>query len=52
LGNAEDLARKIEYVYFHPTEVQETVRRGQRVYIDHQWKTEKRNLIHVASELV
>ena len=52
LGNSEDLARKIEYVYFHPTEVEETVRRGQQVYVGHQWKTEKRNLIHVASELV
>src|ERR1700704_1224969 len=52
LGNSEDLARKIEYVHSHPTEVQDTVRRGQQVYIGHQWKTEKRNLLHVASELV
>jgi glycosyltransferase involved in cell wall biosynthesis len=52
LGNSEDLARKIEYVHSHPTEMQDTVRRGQQVYIGHQWKIEKRNLLHVASELV
>jgi glycosyltransferase involved in cell wall biosynthesis len=52
LGSSEDLARKIEYVHLHPADVQEIVRRGQQVYIRHQWKTEKRNLIHVASELV
>jgi glycosyltransferase involved in cell wall biosynthesis len=52
LGDSEDLARKIEYVHSHPAEMQETVRRGQQVYIGHQWKIEKRNLLHVASELV
>jgi glycosyltransferase involved in cell wall biosynthesis len=52
LGNADDLARQIEYVYFHPAEVQEIVRRGQEVYLAHQWKAEKMNLLHVASELV
>jgi len=52
LGNPDDLARKIEYVYSHPAEVQEIVRRGQEVYLAHQWKSEKMNLLHVASELV
>ena len=52
LGNPDDLALKIEYVYFHPAEVQEIVRRGQEVYLAHQWKAEKMNLLHVASELV
>jgi len=52
LGNPDDLARKIEYVYFHPAEVQEVVRRGQEVYLAHQWKAEKMNLLHVVSELV
>jgi glycosyltransferase involved in cell wall biosynthesis len=52
LGNPDDLAQKIEYVYFHPVEVQEIIKRGQKVYLTHQWKEEKRNLLHVASELV
>ena len=52
LGNPDDLAQKIEYVYFHPAEVQEIIKRGQKVYLTHQWKEEKMNLLHVASELV
>jgi glycosyltransferase involved in cell wall biosynthesis len=52
LGDAADLARQIEYVYFHPGEVQETVRRGQQVYLAHRWNAEKLNLLRVASELV
>ena len=52
LGNPEDLARKIEYVHRHPSKVEEIVRRGQEVYHAHNWKAEKKNLLHVVSELV
>ena len=52
LGNPNELARQIEYVHCRPNDVQEIVRRGQQVYLGHQWKAEKMNLLHVASELV
>src|SRR5437879_8534138 len=32
LGDAKDLARQIEFAYFHPEEVEQIVRRGQEVY--------------------
>jgi glycosyltransferase involved in cell wall biosynthesis len=44
LGNAEDLARKAEYVFFHPNDAIETVKRGQQVYREHNWPTERRRL--------
>lgn len=52
LGNPNELARQIEYVHCRPNDVQEIVRRGQQVYLAHQWKSEKMNLLHVASELI
>lgn len=52
LGNPDDLAQQIEFVYRKSAEVQDIVRRGQQVYLAHRWKAEKRNLLHVASELV
>jgi glycosyltransferase involved in cell wall biosynthesis len=45
LGSAEDLARKIEFVYSHPIEVVEIVSRGQEVYRNHCWQTERGRLI-------
>lgn len=40
LGDADDLARKIEYAYFHPAETRETVERGQKIYLTHRWSQE------------
>ena len=52
LGNAQDLARKIEYVFSNPAEVTETVRRGQEVYREHRWQTERRRLTDLVSGLL
>jgi len=52
LGNAQDLARKIEYVFSHPAEVTETIRRGQEVYRKHCWQTERRHLMDLVSGLL
>lgn len=52
LGDSEDLARQIEYVFFHPREVVETVKRGQEVYLAHTWREERRTLVNVAGELL
>jgi glycosyltransferase involved in cell wall biosynthesis len=52
LGNAEDLARRIEYVFSHPTEVVEIVRRGQEIYRDHSWPAERRRLTGLVAGLL
>jgi glycosyltransferase involved in cell wall biosynthesis len=52
LGNSEDLARKIEYVYFHPSETVEIVKRGQEVYLAHTWRQEKLSLVNLVGELL
>ncbi len=52
LGDAEDLARKIEYVYSHPAEVRQTVQRGQEVYLGQRWTRKKSEFVNVARELL
>src|SRR5436309_3629333 len=52
LGNADDLARKIEFVYSHPEEVADTVKRGQEVYLSHTWSRERLSLLNSISELL
>ena len=52
LGDAEDLARKTEYVFCHPNEVIEIVRRGQEVYQEHSWRTERRRLTGLVAGLL
>ena len=52
LGNADDLARKIEYSYFHPAEVRETVERGQRIYLTHRWSRESTGFVDTVAELL
>lgn len=52
LGNADDLARKIEFAYFHPEEVANTVKRGQEVYLSHTWSRERLSLLNSISELL
>ncbi len=51
LGDADDLARKIEFAYSHPAEVAETVKRGQAVYLSHTWSRERLTLLNSISEL-
>ena len=52
LGDADDLARKIEFAFFHPVEVAETVKRGQEVYLSHTWSRERLSLLNSISELL
>ena len=52
LGNAEDLAKKIEYVFSHPSEVAEVVRRGQEVYLELNWGKERERLIALVADLL
>ena len=52
LGDAGDLARKIEFAYFHPHDVEQIVKRGQEVYLAHKWSQEKLNLLNSISDLL
>jgi glycosyltransferase involved in cell wall biosynthesis len=52
VGNADDLARKIEFAFFHPAEVAETVKRGQAVYLSHTWSRERLTLLNSIGELL
>lgn len=48
--NCDDLARQIAYVFSHPAEVQEIVRRGQQVLASHAWAGEKQRYLQIVSD--
>ncbi len=52
LGDADDLARKIEFVHSHPADAAETVKRGQIVYLSHTWSRERLTLLNSIGELL
>lgn len=52
LGDANDLARKLEYVCLHPEEVEKTVELGQAVYREHQWSAERTKFTNLTGELL
>jgi glycosyltransferase involved in cell wall biosynthesis len=49
-GNSGEFAQQIEYVFSHPSEVLETVRRGQEVYLAHTWEREREKFLGRLSE--
>lgn len=51
-GNPEDLAKSIEYAYFHPVEVSEIAKRGQEVYREHTWQQERTRLTQLVAGLL
>jgi hypothetical protein len=52
LGDADDLAKKIEFAYSHPLDVADTVKRGQAVYRSHTWSHERSALLNSIGELL
>jgi len=52
LGDANDLARKIEYVFLHPEEIGNIVRLGREVYFNHKWSTERMRFVNVVRGLL
>jgi glycosyltransferase involved in cell wall biosynthesis len=52
LGDARDLAHKIEFAFNHRLELAEIVRRGQAVYRAHTWSQEKKVLLKAVGDLV
>jgi glycosyltransferase involved in cell wall biosynthesis len=52
LGDVDDLAAKLEYVFAHPAEVAKIVERGQEAYRAHQWRGERLRLIGLVEQLL
>ena len=52
LGNADDLAAKIEYVFKHPEEMEGIVERGRKVCRAHKWSGERRRLVSLTAKLL
>jgi glycosyltransferase involved in cell wall biosynthesis len=52
LGNANDLAEKIKYVFMHPEKIGEIVRRGQEIYSEHRWSRERLRFTNLVNNLL
>jgi glycosyltransferase involved in cell wall biosynthesis len=52
LGDAIDLAEKMQYAFFHPEELEKITRRGQEVYQDHKWSCERQRLVNLVAGLL
>lgn len=52
LGDAGDLARKMQFVHAQPAQVVDIVRNGQAIYRAHRWSEERVGLLHVVSQLL
>jgi glycosyltransferase involved in cell wall biosynthesis len=52
LGDVDDLAAKIEYVFRHPKEMVRMVERGQEVYRAHKWSSERTQFVNLVSSLL
>jgi glycosyltransferase involved in cell wall biosynthesis len=52
LGDADDLAAKMEYVFRHPEEMLRIVERGQGVYQAHKWSSERRQFVSIVDGLL
>jgi glycosyltransferase involved in cell wall biosynthesis len=52
LGDADDLAAKIEYVFAHPEEMLRMVECGQEVYQTHKWSSERSRFVSLAKDLL
>jgi glycosyltransferase involved in cell wall biosynthesis len=50
-GNADELAKQIEFVASHPREALTITERGQQVYLKHTWRQEEQTLIRVVGKL-
>jgi glycosyltransferase involved in cell wall biosynthesis len=52
LGDADDLAAKIEYVFRHRVEMIKLVERGQAVYRAHRWSNERSRFVSLVAGLL
>lgn len=51
-GNADDLARKLAYVFTHPMDAHEAVKRGRDVLQKHSWANERQRFLDLVAHLL
>ena len=52
LGDVDDLAAKMEYVFRHPEQIANCAKRGQQVYLAHTWTNERIRFVNLVEKLV
>jgi glycosyltransferase involved in cell wall biosynthesis len=52
MGDVEDLAAKMEYVFYNPEEMVRMVERAQEVYLAHRWRSERQRFLDVVSRVL
>jgi glycosyltransferase involved in cell wall biosynthesis len=52
LGNADDLAAKIEYVFANPEECAKIIQRGQAACLKYKWSSERIRFVRLADRLL
>lgn len=52
VGSTDDLARQIEFAYSHPTEVAETLKRGQAIYVSQNWQRQRTAFLNAVGQLL
>jgi glycosyltransferase involved in cell wall biosynthesis len=52
LGDGDDLAKKMAYVFDHRLEMVKMIERGQEVYRAHQWSGERRRFVSLVAALM
>ena len=51
-GDAQDLAKALQYAFLHPAELSKFAKRGQEVYREHDWQKEKQQLTGLVAKLL
>ncbi len=51
-GDTSDLAEKMKFAYWHPSEVGEIAARGHEVYREHCWERERKRLLGLVAGLL
>ncbi len=52
LGDAEDLARQIEFAYFQSGQLEAIIKRGQQVYLGERWSRKQTDFLNVVGDLL
>jgi hypothetical protein len=52
LGDGDDLAAQMEYIYRHPEEMVSVVERGQEVYRSHVWSHQRLRFVNLVAMLL
>jgi glycosyltransferase involved in cell wall biosynthesis len=51
-GDADELARQMEFAFWHPEQMHRMAERGQAVYCAHRWSVERLRFLELAGSLI